>query len=141
MSSPDVAVAVAYDPGTEVPGVVTGLAVGTPVVRQPSGPHADVQETASSSNVVATSYLYSDLSAKFFARFDLDSNNSIDKAELRKALDSLGLTDVDVGACFAGFGTDRGVITLQDWEQGLDATPGLREAILAKLDAEAPPAS
>ena len=139
-SDPSIAVGVAYEPGATVPGVAVGTAVGAPVQRQTSGAKSFSQEPASASaavDEVASGFLYSPLSAKFFARFDLDKNNSIDKAELRKALDSLGLTDVDAAECMKGFGTERGFITLQNWEAGL--TPQMRAGIEAALDAEVPP--
>lgn len=132
---------------SQIEGVVTGVAVGVPVERQPSEHAADtsLSDLASSLSVappvVADAVLYSPLQAKMFARYDLDKNGSIDREELRKMLQDLNLP-IDTDALMATFGERSqrdGKITLSDWEKGLDDR--MRKAIEAKLDEEMEPSS
>lgn len=114
---------------------VDGVAVGEPVERQPSGSSMDPNSPAVSpavSSQVSDGYLYSALYAKCFASFDTDKNGTIDRSELRAALNILGLESVDVDECMAGFPNAAEGIALKDWEEGLDDR--LRAAIDAKFE-------
>jgi hypothetical protein len=121
---------------------VQGVAVGVPVIRQPSkraataSSHTAAPSVSSTSGaVLAESFLYSALSAKLFARFDIDSSGAIDQEELRLALRQLGLSDTDLTASMARFDVNQdGLIQLSEWEAGLDART--RAAIEALVDAE-----
>lgn len=106
--TPEIASATLYVPGEHVAdAAVQGVAVGEPVARQPS----DKAESArfqpppedSVAGEPAEGVLYSALSAKFFARFDLDRDGEIDVDELRSALKQLELDDVDAAAAMSTF--------------------------------------
>jgi len=136
--TPEIASATLYVPGEHVAdAAVQGVAVGEPVARQPS----DKAESArfqpppedSVAGEPAEGVLYSALSAKFFARFDLDRDGEIDVDELRSALKQLELDDVDAAAAMSTFDTNGdNKIQFKEWEAGLDART--RAAIEAHVD-------
>ena len=116
---------------------VDGVAVGEPVERQPSGSSMDPNSPAVSpavSSQVSDGYLYSALYAKCFASFDTDKNGTIDRSELRAALNILGLESVDVDECMAGFPNAAEGIALKDWRR--DWTTGYARRSMPNLRAE-----
>lgn len=145
MSEGDVPAVVAATRVSQIEGVVTGVAVGAPIQRQPSGNASNATDAGLSSlasgmsvasPVVAEAVLYSPLLGKMFARYDLDKSGTIDKAELSKMIKDLGV-DIDTDAMMATFGERshrEGTITLSEWEKGLDEK--MRTAIEEKLDEE-----
>ena len=128
---------------SQIDGVVTGVAVGVPVARQPSGSATDAALSNLGAGMsletpeVAVGWTYSPMMAKMFARYDIDKSGTISPDELKQMLADLKL-DLDLDTVMSSFGERshrEGSINLSDWEKGLDES--IKAAIEKKLDEEA----